>query len=425
MEDLDMNLQLQPLAALCDEKVTLTISGLPPFGQVKISASMCFPWAKSVLFESHAWFTADANGQVDLSHQKPDSGSYDFVDSMGLIVSLKSTDPNGIAKIGQNVSASESLFIDIAAECGQDRAAAKLERRFMTDGIKVQRITDEFVGELFYTEQPGRKTIVWLGGSGSSLGVNQVIAAPLASHGFNVLSVPYFGEKGLPDQLSEVPLEYFERVFNWLSKNPITAGKDIQLFGMSKGGELALLLASRYPFITKVALFSPHAYSFQGLAYKDRPSWTYAGKPLPYIRLKNRWLLGNMLSCFIKNEPFTFAHTYKTALAVAKNKAAARIRVEDAQADLLIFTTGQNGMWNSSDGCIEIMDALRKNNYPHRYDLIVYDEAGEPTPVPFLIPPGETAAQLAPRLALSLGGTLKGNAQAVADTWARAIEFFG
>ena len=58
---------------------------------------MCFPWAPSVRFASSACFTADAAGQMDLSRQKPDSGSYDFVDSMGLIVSLKCQDPQGLS----------------------------------------------------------------------------------------------------------------------------------------------------------------------------------------------------------------------------------------------------------------------------------------------------------------------------------------
>jgi esterase/lipase len=419
-----MKLQIQPLVALCDEKLSISVSELPPFARVKLSAAMCFPWAPSVRFASFAWFTADAAGQVDLSRQKPDSGSYDFIDSMGLIVSLKCQDPHGLAKIGQNISVRESLFIDMVAECGGEKATAKLERRFMAPEIRVQNIRDEFVGDLFYAEGADRPTIVWLGGSGSGLGVNQIIAAPLASHGFNVLSLPYFGEKGLPPRLSEVPLEYLERVFAWLSKNPLTAGKEIRVFGMSKGGELALVLASRYHFIRKAALFSPHAYCFQGIAYKNVSSWTYGRKPLPFIRLKNRWVLAHLLRCFINAEPFGFTPTFQKGLALAQNRDTARIKVEEAQADLLLFATGQNGMWNSRDGCVEIMETLRKYNYPHHHELIVYEDAGEPTPPPYVIPPGESSVKMAPRLVLSLGGTLEGNARAQADAWEKAIEFF-
>ncbi|MEJ2598311.1 MAG: acyl-CoA thioesterase/bile acid-CoA:amino acid N-acyltransferase family protein [Anaerolineales bacterium] len=419
-----MKLQIQPLVALCDEKIDIRVSELPPFGKVKISASMSLPWAKSVQYESYAWFTADSEGKVDLSRQKPDSGTYNFIDSMGPIVSMKSKDPKAIEKIGQNISVRDNIFIEIIAECEQDRASVQLERSFMSMDIKSQRVTDEFVGELFYTENTNDPTIVFLGGSGSGLAVNSPIAAVLASHGFNVLSVAYFGEEGLPAHLSEIPIEYFERVFKWLSKNPITSGREVWILGMSKGAELALLLASRYPFITRVALWAPHAYCFQGLVFKNVSSWTYAGKPLPFIRLKNRWVFANMINCFIKNEPFGYTHTFKKGLDAAKNKAAARIKVENAHADMLLVTSKQCNMWNTYDGSVQIMDTLRKCNYPHRYDWIVYEDAGEPYYVPYVIPAGESSVKMAPRLVLSMGGTLEGNARARDDSWVKTIEFF-
>lgn len=420
-----MELHIQPLVALCDQKINFSISELPPNGKVKISASMRLPWARSVLYESSAWFTADGNGQVDLAYQKPDSGSYDFVDSMGLIVSMKSRDPKAMEKTAQNISVNESMFIEIVAECGTKHTGVKLERRFKAPEVKNEIISDGFVGEFFYSGNPENKTIVWLGGSGSNLAVNALVCAPLASHGFNVLSVPFFGEKGLPAQLSRVPLEYFEKVFTWLAKHPLTAGKEVRILGMSKGAELALLLASRYPLITQVAVWAPHAYCFQGIAFRNESSWTYAGKDLPYIRLKNRWLLGDALNCFIKNKPFGLTFTYKKGVESANNQEDARIKVENAQADLLLVTSTDCGMWNTYDGSVEIMETLRQHNYPHAYDLVVYEQAGEPYLVPYVIPLSINSVKLAPRLVLSTGGTLEGNARAQVGAWDKAIEFFG
>jgi len=419
-----MKLQIQPQVALCDQKIDICVSDLPAHEKVKISASMSLPWASSVEFESAAWFTADANGRVDLSRQKPDSGSYDFVDSMGLIMSMKSADPRAMEKVVRDISVEKSQFIEIEVECGQDRASAQLERLFITGDVKRKRITDEFIGDLFYTENANYQTIVWLGGSGSGLAVNSPVAAVLASHGFNVLSVAYFNEKGLPAQLSEIPLEYFEKVFAWLSKNPITGGKEVWILGMSKGAELALVLASKYPFITRVAAFSPHAYCFQGLAFKNVSSWAYQGKSLPFIRLKNRWAFAGMIRGFIKNKPFRFTDTYRKGLRAAKNKEAARIKVENAQADLLLFTSKECGMWNTYDGSVQIMETLRECNYPYKYDLVVYEDAGEPYYVPYVFPAGWSTMKMAPRLVLSAGGTLQGNAQARANSWEKVIEFF-
>jgi esterase/lipase len=418
-----MKLDIQPIVALCDQKIDIRVTELPAHAKINISCSYRLPWAKDVLYESAALFTADAEGFVDLSRQKPDSGSYDFIDSMGLIVSVISRDPKALEKITRNITVSENMFIDIQAEYGQERASVRLERLFKTPEIKSQRITDEFVGEFFYSDHPENKTILWLGGSGSNLAINAPIAAALASHGFNVLAVAYFGEKGLPPQLSRIPLEYFEKVFAWLQNNSLTAGKEIQILGMSKGAELALILASRHPFITKVALFAPHAYYFQGIALRNESSWTYEGKDLPYIRLKNSWFLADMLKSFIKNEPFEYTSVFKKGLAVAENKDAARINVKNAKADLLLFTSKECGMWNTYDGCVEIMDTLRKHRYPYTYDLVVYEDAGEPYLVPYVFPATISSAKMAPRLVLSMGGTLEGNAHARVDSWEKAIRF--
>lgn len=62
---------------------------------MKITASMHFPWAVSEKYQSFAWFTADSNGSVDLSKHKPDSGTYDYIDSMGLITSLQKINSEG------------------------------------------------------------------------------------------------------------------------------------------------------------------------------------------------------------------------------------------------------------------------------------------------------------------------------------------
>jgi esterase/lipase len=418
-----MKLEIQPLMALCDQKINIQVSELPPFEKVKIMASMKLPWAKNLNYESFAFFTSDLNGNLDLSKQKPDSGDYDFVDSMGLIISLKRTSGD-LNDIVQNISVDSSIFINITVECGDDKASVKLERFFKLPEVKNLKITEEFVGEFFYTEYNNNKTILLLGGSGGSLNANLPIAAVLASHGFNVLTVAYFSEPGLPSHLSKIPLEYFEKIFTWLSNNCITHNKEIKVFGISKGGELAILLASRYPFITKVAAMAPHAYCFQGIAFKNVSSWTYEGEQLPFIRLKNRWVFANMIKCMIKNEPFGFTYTYKKGLNASKNKEAARIKIENAKADILLFATTQNNMWNTYDGCTQIMDTLRKTDYQHKYDLIVYEDAGEPFYVPYVLPATETTTKMAPRLILSMGGNLKGNTHAQADSWEKTIEFF-
>jgi dienelactone hydrolase len=419
-----MKIDVSPTAALCDRKLNISVSGLPAGAQVRISLAMALPWAPDVPFRSCAQFTAGTDGRVDLASTRPDSGSYDYIDSMGLVSSLVCVDSKAISKITRGISVEKSLFFDYTVECGDQKETVRVERWLKTPDIQRELIHGNFVGEFFFSDKPGRQTLLWLGGSGSNLAINALIAAPLASRGFNVLAVPFFGEKGLPSQLSRIPLEYFERIFEWLGNDPRTAGQPVQIIGMSKGAEAALVLASRYPIIRRVALWAPHAYCFQGIAFKNESSWTYQGRDLPYIRLKNRWVFADMVRCMIQNEPFGYTHTFIKGLQEAQNRDEARIRVEDARADLLIFTGKQCNMWNTFDGCLEIMDTLERTKYPYPRELVVYEEAGEPYLVPYVIPVGINSVQILPRLVLSTGGTMHGNAQAQADTWERTIEFF-
>jgi hypothetical protein len=421
-----MKLEIEPKAALSDRKISFRISGLPPLGKVKGRASLRLPWAEDIPFESEASFTADEHGRVDLDRQKPDFGSYAYADSMGLILSLQSKNPDALVKVGEHISIDRNLNIDITVESGNDVASVRLERIFMAEDLKLQRITEPFVGDLFYAENPGRKTVVLLGGSGSGLAVNQPVACALASRGFNVLSLPYFGEKGLPAELVAVPLEYFERAFSWLQNNPLTQSREVYLWAMSKGAEAAMILASRFPFITRVAAVAPHAYCFQGTSFtKYNSSWTYQDEPLPYIHMKVRWLLADMFRAFVKNEPFGFTPTFIRGLkeAAEAEKNAARIPVENAQADILMLVGRQNNVWNSIDGCEIIMDTLRKSRHPHSYELVVYDDAGESFYAPYIIPVGNATGRFGPRLALFMGGTPEGNGRAQADAWERMVEF--
>jgi dienelactone hydrolase len=422
----DMKLQIQPLTTLCDERIGIRIFDLPPFGKVRISASMSFPWAENVKYESDACFTVDSSGSLDLSKQRPDSGSYDFTDSMGLILSLKRV-KGKFKDAVRNISVSQSLFIEITAECGQDSSSVRVERLFMSPELKRLEINDGFVGQLFYTENSSNKTIIVLGGSSNEdLCTILPPSALLASHGFNVLALSFFGEKGLNSALAQIPLEYFEKVFAWLEKNPITNCKEIYVYGGSIGAVLALLLASRYPIITKVVAVNPLAWCFQGLTPRRVSLWTYGGEPLPFIKFAWRSSFANIMGCFMKNKPFGFAYTYRKSLEAANNREEARIKVENSKADILLFGGQKDGWWDTHDACLRIVEEIERHNYRHAYEYVSYESGGHACYAPFVIPVGELSAPLkiAPRLVFSEEVSPEANAHMLEDSWKKTVEFF-
>jgi pimeloyl-ACP methyl ester carboxylesterase len=421
-----MKLDVFPLRGLCDERVSIKVYDLPPSARVAMGASLVFPWAKNVRYESSAVFEADANGNLDLSTQKPISGSYDSMDSMGLLLSLRRV-CGKFKKVLENISVNDNLIIDITTECGQDCARVQLERLFMSPEVKSLKINDEFVGELFYSENNSNKTIVFLGGS-SNKELCTIVppSALLASHGFNVLALAFFGTKGLNSALAEIPLEYFEKVFAWLAKSPITRCKEVYVYCGSIGGILGLELASRYPVITKVVASNPLAWIIQGLSFKRASLLTQGGKSLPFIKFSLGAFFSSLIHCFMKNEPFGFAYTYRKSLAKAGNKEQARIKLENSNADILLFGGQKDGWWDTHESCLKLMEVLAERNYQHAYEYVTYEYGGHACYPPFIIPVEELSApiKMAPRLVFSERVTKEANAHMIEDSWKKAIEFF-
>jgi len=417
-----MKLSVVPTSALADVPVRIEVSELAPEAMTHLQASMALPWAPTVAYRSEATFRADPAGRVDLGAQRPESGSYDWIDPMGLITSMTRAHGN-LGDIASGVSAEHSLLIDIEAQVDGDTERISIERRFVSANVRTERISHPFVGQLFYTNDATNPTVIVPTGSGGDLGACLPIAALLASHGLNALALNYFHEPGLPGSLARIPLEYFERVFAWLADHPVVNGREVQILGISKGGELALLLASRYPVVKRVVGLAPNAWCFQGLNFRNQSSWTHEGKDLPYVRLLNRWVIRDMLDGFLHDHPFQFTQTYVRGVHQAHNLEEARIKLEDSRADLLLMAGDKDGMWNASAGCAEIVDVLRRRGYPHAVQYQEYAGAGHSWYPPFVLPCSETTAHMGPRLTLDTGGSLQANAHAQADSWERALAF--
>lgn len=125
-----------------------------------------------------------------------------------------------------------------------------------------------------------RTTIVLLGGSDGGL-VHTDLEAALVAHGYPVLDLAYFREPGLPQVLERIHLEYFEHALRWLAAQPHVDPQRIVTFGISRGGELSLILASIFPRLVHGAVdYVGGWFVGSGIPNPSQPAWTYHGKPL-------------------------------------------------------------------------------------------------------------------------------------------------
>jgi hypothetical protein len=127
--------------------------------------------------------------------------------------------------------------------------------------------------------------VVVLTGSGGGLDARR--AGLLASHGFPALALAYFTFPGRPAWLVEQPLEYFEAGFAWLRRQPGVRGR-VRVMGISRGGELALLLGATFAEVAAVVAYVPSSVVWGPVvAYPSSvlqaplSAWSYRGVPLP------------------------------------------------------------------------------------------------------------------------------------------------
>ena len=81
------DISVQPISSLIDDKVRISASGLQPKQKITLESKMFGD--KGEVFESHAHFMADKDGEVDVCRDSSLAGSYSGVSPMGLLWSMK------------------------------------------------------------------------------------------------------------------------------------------------------------------------------------------------------------------------------------------------------------------------------------------------------------------------------------------------
>lgn len=208
---------------------------------------------------------------------------------------------------------------------------------------------------------------------GSEGGSYYDIAKIVANHGYEVISLYFFGKTNQPQSLNRIPIEFFKKVLGYIEMN-FESIHPITILSASKGAELALVLSEYYKEIDNLILIAPSAYRFQGLDSKEtRSSWTLNKTDLPYISFDRVSLLerAKLTGQYIFKKPKKLRAYYESAIKNAKNKEEARIKTEKFKGNILLLMGEDDGMWNSYD-----MAKVIKRSNPDSTEIIVYPKVG-------------------------------------------------
>lgn len=239
-------LQLEHSETTIDRPVSFRATGLQPGQEIVIRLQRRAVTPTSINhFVSSATFKANEKGMVDLDKDQPLRGSYSGIDGMGLIHSLEidRTEPNEQEPYWKLAP----QIMEVVLEHQESVIDRKQIKRYWKSPDVVQTaVRDNGLVATFFSSQDGepRPGIIVVGGSEG--GIYEFPAALLASHGFNVLALGYWGIKQLPERLAYIPMEYMQQAIEWMKANTKIKEDWLGIHGTSKGGELALLAGSLF-----------------------------------------------------------------------------------------------------------------------------------------------------------------------------------
>jgi dienelactone hydrolase len=295
---------------------------------------------------------------------------------------------------------------------------------------------DGIVGKLYRpTDDKTYPGVIVLGGSGGGFGWSGEMAARLAHCRFAALALAYFRHDGLPKALVNIPLEYFETAVDWISRQERITTMKLAVVGGSRGGELALLLASRIPRIKAVVAYAPSSVVWGadgGVTSIGRAAWSYRGRPLPYMKmgLSKRTLIeyAKMVVCFFSRRPYRLTPLCLTALENKPSVEQVTIPVEKIQGPILLISGEDDQLWPAAFMCEKIVARLKAfgsagGGFPCKH--VKYEGAGHAISLPDL-PLEDYPVRMSHPLngvIYELGGTLEKNAQAAKLAWAEVVSF--
>ncbi|MBC7505038.1 MAG: hypothetical protein H7267_04865 [Sandarakinorhabdus sp.] len=135
--------------------------------------------------------------------------------------------------------------------------------------------------------------VIVFGGSEGGSFVARTYAPMLAAQGFAALGLPYYSPgydpkdrlPGLPTSFTDIPGDRLAEVKKWIDAQPDLDGRRIAIWGVSKGGEFAMLAASRLPWLTAVVSVVPSDVVWEGWGGQGpaTASFSWDGKALPFV----------------------------------------------------------------------------------------------------------------------------------------------
>ncbi len=360
-------------------------------------------------WESWATFAACRSGFVVPEIYSPLQGSYEEADPMGLFWSMAPV--NGISQSG------ECFFLDglqplnyklIIEANGKVLQTRNFQRYFLAPGVEKKSLKGEDLAGTFFLPEGEQQVpgVLVLGGFGGEF--HKQRAALLANRGYATLALDYFGKENLPQELADIPLEYFQNAVTWLEQQKRVNGEAIIILGHSRGAEAGLLLAAHDSRVGGVVGVSPSSMVWQGEGGGNGTStWTLNGLPLPHLPFSPG--------------PNGDGESLDGMLEGIENRNEIEeitIPVEKIRGPVLLVSGGEDRFWPSSQMAEMMVKRLEDFSFPYQVNHLNFPDAGHLFRIPYL-----PRSKAEGRGCWSWGGSPGINSRAEAESWQEILAF--
>ncbi|WP_420571250.1 acyl-CoA thioester hydrolase/BAAT C-terminal domain-containing protein [Kordia sp.] len=176
--------------------------------------------------------------------------------------------------------------------------------------------------------------------------------------GYAFLALGYFNAQGTPKLLEKIALEDIHNAILKATEHTQVNATRIAIVGGSRGGDLALLVASYYDDIDCVVGIVPSHAVFPGnTSHFTTSTWTYNAAELPFIPVNEAAV------------PFLMKRDLRgTFEAMLQDKAAekkALIQVEKIQAPILFISATEDEIAPTTPMCTKMMNRLKEHNFKY------------------------------------------------------------
>lgn len=185
----------------------------------------------------------------------------------------------------------------------------------------------------------------------------------LNQKGYAVLAIGYFKSNGTPKHLDRISLDAIHDSILSIAQHPKIDKSKIILMGGSRGGELALNLASRFNEFKGVIAMSTSNVSFPAITWSaNTSSWTFKNEEVAYVPAPLK-----TITPALKGDLFT-AHSMMLENKEAVKKA--EIAVEKINGPILIVSGIHDDQWPSTEMSDQIINRLQQSNFKKPYSHV-------------------------------------------------------